>query len=520
MLQPALGGNMLAKIFSAAILGIDAYLVEVEVDIFWGLPGISMVGLPDAAVQESKERVRSAIKHSGFQFPAQRITINMAPANTRKSGPVFDLAVATGILAASEQLAQQHLDEYVLVGELSLDGSLRPVQGVLPVAISALKAGKRKMLVPVQNVKEAALVKGLEVYPVTNLAMAVEILEQRSQQKPAVFSLEPRLESIGTEMDYSEVKGQAYAKRGLEIAAAGGHNVLMLGPPGSGKTMLARRLPSILPPLSFEEALETSKLYSICGRLNGEGLIQERPFRSPHHSVSTAGLVGGGAGIPKPGEISLAHHGVLFLDELLEFKREVLEVLRQPLEDAVVTIARAQLSLTYPANFMLIASLNPCPCGFRGDNLKACVCTKLQVERYWNKLSGPLLDRIDLYLEVPRLGNQELLNSSPCESSIQIQARILEARKYQLQRFEGSNTPCNAQLKPAQIRQYCRLDKSCSQLMLQAIQRLNLSARAFDRVLKVARTIADLGLSQEIELSHLAEALQFRTLDQASRLCS
>lgn len=510
---------MLAKIYSAAILGIDAYLVEVEVDIFWGLPGINMVGLPDAAVQESRERVRSAVKHSGFEFPNQRMTINMAPANTRKSGPVFDLAIAAGILAASEQLDQTYLEDYVLVGELSLDGSLRPVQGVLPFAIAASQAGKRRMLVPRQNAAEAALVRELEVFAVADLASAVALLEQRSKQKPEIFSLKSFEQPRQQGFDFAEVKGQAFAKRGLEIAAAGGHNVLMVGPPGSGKTMLARRLSGILPPMNFSEALETSKIYSISGQLNSQGLIQQRPFRAPHHSVSTAGLVGGGSGMPKPGEISLAHNGVLFLDELLEFRREVLELLRQPLEDAVVTIARAQLSLTYPADFMLVTSLNPCPCGFRGDSRKACLCSTTQVERYWNKLSGPLLDRIDIYLEVPRLTDEELLGDYQGESSDKVQARILKARARQQQRFENSGIYCNAQLRPNQLQTACKLDEASAQLMKQAVQRMNLSARGYDRVLKVARTIADLAASEQIQLNHLAEALQFRTLERASRLC-
>jgi magnesium chelatase family protein len=506
---------MLAKAYSSAILGVDAYIVAVEVDISFGLPGISVVGLPDTAVQESKERVRSALKNSGFIFPPQRITINMAPANTRKSGPVFDLAIALAILAASEQLTVADLEHSLFVGELSLDGSIRAVSGVLPFAIAAQAAGYQRIFVPCDNAQEASLVEGLAVYPVAHLREAVQLLADRcpsrqAYQRQALVTL-PTLPGL----DFSEVKGQAYAKRGLEITAAGGHNLIMVGPPGSGKTMLARRLPTILPPLTFAEALEASKIYSISGRLGlAQGLLPTRPFRAPHHSISNAGLVGGSSH-PKPGEVSLAHHGVLFLDELLEFRREVLEVLRQPLEDGVVTLSRAQISLTYPAKFMLIASMNPCPCGYRGDRLKACVCTPHQIARYWGKLSGPLLDRIDIHLEVPRLEDNVLLDPGPSEASTQIRARVEQARTLQVQRFADQGILCNAHMQPRHLRRFCALDTRSQQLLQQALQRLHLSARAYDRILKVARTIADLEASPLIQAHHVAEAIQLRILDRS-----
>jgi len=508
---------MLAKVFSASILGIDAYLVEVEVDIFWGLPGIHLVGLPDTAVQESRERVRSAIKHSGFQFPGQRITINMAPANTRKSGPAFDLAIALGMLIASEQLNSPWAADSLIIGELSLDGSIRPVQGTLAFAMAARANNKPYLLVPRQNAPEAAVVEGIQVYAVDHLEQAAHLISDL--KAGSVFKSSETISTpiISSDLDYAEVKGQQYAKRGLEIAAAGGHNLLMVGPPGSGKTMLARRLPGILPPMSFEESLETSRIHSISGLLKpGIGLIQARPFRAPHHSVSNAGLVGGSS-IPRPGEVSLAHHGVLFLDELLEFRREALEVLRQPLEDAQVTISRAQLSLTFPADFMFVASMNPCPCGFRGDNGHICHCTDKQVERYWGKLSGPLLDRIDIHLEVPRLQSQEMLQVQTAESSAHIQQRVIRARKTQLKRFLKQPIFCNAQMSPRELKKHCELSQNAKDLIKQAIQRLGLSARSYDRTLKLARTIADLDAEKNIHLKHLAEAIQFRVLDRGRK---
>lgn len=504
---------MLAKIFSAAILGVDAYLVHVEVDIAYGMPGITVVGLPDTAVQESKERVRSAVKNSGYTFPAHRITINMAPADTRKSGPVFDLAIALGILAASEQLLLTSLQDFVVVGELSLDGSVRGVQGVLPFAIAAKQSGKTNLIAPRCNAEEAALVHGLNVFPVESLREAVQILTTPAKMRPFSHS-DISEKPVNFPVDYADVKGQLYAKRGLEIAAAGGHNLIMIGSPGSGKTMLARRLPTILPPMTFQEALETSKIYSISGRLGAhEGLIRTRPFRSPHHSISSAGLVGG-TSIPKPGEVSLAHHGVLFLDELLEFRREVLEVLRQPLEDRMVTISRAQLTLSYPSDFVFVASMNPCLCGFRGDVIKACSCSPKQIERYWSKLSGPLLDRVDIHLEVRRLGETELMQYEPGESSALMRQRVIKARNIQLKRFADTGLTANAQMHPRQLRKFCQLETQGQLLLQQAIHQLHLSARAYDRILKVARTIADLAGVEQIQAKHIAEAIQFRTLDR------
>lgn len=508
---------MLAKVLSAAMIGVEAYLVDVEVDLSYGLPGVTVVGLPDAAVQESRERVRSAIRNSGYTFPAYRVTVNMAPADTRKSGPVFDLAIALGILAASEQLDIPA--GCVAIGELSLDGSLRGVHGVLAFALAARQAGKTRLIVPLDNAQEAALVEGLQVYPAHSLTEAVQLITSLETRLP--FQAErPTLLATVCDLDFADVKGQVYAKRGLEIAAAGGHNLLMIGSPGAGKTMLARRFPGILPPMTFAEALETSRIYSAAGKLGaGQGLISQRPFRSPHHSISAAGLVGGGS-MPRPGEISLAHHGILFLDELLEFRREILEVLRQPLEDRVVTISRAQQSLSFPAGFILIAAMNPCPCGYRGDTVKACSCSAQRVQRYFGKLSGPLLDRIDIHLDVPRLSETELLDTQVAESSENVRLRVLGARQIQLQRFGNEGLTLNAQMTPAQLRRYCRLDGDSRLLMQQAMRSFHLSARAHDRLLKVARTLADLAGTQEILPEHLAEAMQFRSLDRPQLMAS
>ncbi len=506
---------MLARINSATLLGIDAVALQIEVDIARGARLFTIVGLPDPAVRESRERVESAIRNSGFNFPVERITVNMAPADIPKRGPSFDLPIALGILVATGQVSIENLEETVLVGELSLDGHLRRVSGALPTAIGAKEWGCRALIVPPDNGREAAVVDDLEVYTCDTLYDCVSQLEQGLPYEPVrVAPADLALETPAYTVDFSDVKGQEHVKRALEIAAAGGHNMVMVGPPGAGKTMLARRLPTILPPMTLAEALEVTKLYSVAGLVGRDtALITTRPFRHPHHTVSTAGLVGGGT-IPQPGEVSLAHHGVLFLDELPEFTRSALEVMRQPLEDGTVTIARAQLTLTFPARFQLVAAMNPCPCGYYGDQAKPCTCHPGAVARYRNQISGPLLDRIDIHIEVPRLTPDELLSKQSGEPSAKIRERVMAARERQAARFVGKPFFCNAQMGSRALREFCPLDAEAENLLRVAIDQFALSARAHDRIIKLARTIADLDGSEGIQVPHLAEAVQYRSLDR------
>lgn len=506
---------MLATVESSALLGIDAYLVHVETDISSTIPMFTIVGLPDAAVQESRERVRSAIKNSGLEFPLRRLTLNLAPADTRKQGPGFDLPIAVGILAASEQVSMKHLADGVFVGELALDGGVSSVPGVLPIALSARNAGKKFLVVPEANAREAAVVDGLAVYGARSLTDVVQLLNDFDSVTPVASDPYSLLKSSGFDIDFNDVKGQEVVKRALEVAAAGGHNIIMVGPPGSGKTMLARRVPTILPPLNLDEALDITKIYSVAGLIGGDrALVTTRPFRSPHHSVSNAALAGGGSN-PRPGEISLSHHGVLFLDELPEFKRDVLEVLRGPLEDGQVTISRVAGTMTYPARLMLVAAMNPCPCGYYGDPVKQCACSQSMIQKYLQRISGPLLDRIDIHMEVPRLPQDEMLQpGGDGETSQTIRDRVVTARCIQKERYTGTDLQCNAHMASKQIRHYCQVDKDVKDLLKQAVTQLGLSARAYDRILKLSRTVADLEGQEKIGIAHVAEAIQYRALDR------
>lgn len=507
---------MLVKVFGAAVSGIDAIVVTIEVNCSQGIR-FFMVGLPDTAVKESHERIVSALEHNGFRFPRRQIIVNLAPANLKKEGSAYDLPLAIGILASSEAIAADKLEHFMLMGELSLDGSILPIKGALPIAIKAAQEGYKGLIVPKANVKEAAVVDGLAVYGVENIKEVIGFFNGETELEPTVIDTRQEFYQLQAhfDLDFEDVKGQENVKRAFEVAAAGGHNLLMIGPPGAGKSMIAKRIPSILPPLSLQEALETTKIHSVAGKMNSNtSLLSQRPFRSPHHTISSAALVGGGT-FPQPGEISLAHNGVLFLDELPEFSRQVLEVMRQPLEDRKITIARARSAIEYPASLMLIASMNPCPCGYYNHPEKQCVCPPGAVQKYLNRISGPLLDRIDIQIEIVPVPFEKISDTRPAESSNQIRERVIRAREIQTERFKNeSGIYCNAQMTTKLLNRYAEPDEEGKQRLKTAMNRLSLSARAYDRILKVARTIADLDNSQSVKVRHISEAITYRNLDR------